>query len=153
MKVRAGGGPVQLGCASDDVTDDERSHRWPMFLPDGHSFLFWAGNFSTDGAARSGIYLSSGSSVDVLALNQALDARHFPGHRPPSRRMAACRRRKFASCAGDRERTPCSSGRGRISTASRLNAGQIFGNARLDHRRAIMYHLVLNLDLFPALAS
>lgn len=39
---------------------DEQSHRWPVFLPDGNHFLFWAGNFS--GAREdhsSGIYLSS----------------------------------------------------------------------------------------------
>ena len=40
------------------LTPEERSHRWPMFLPDGDRFLFWAGHFSKDGA-RSGIYLSS----------------------------------------------------------------------------------------------
>ena len=39
------------------LTPDERSHRWPMFLPDGDRFLFWAGDFSKE--ARSGIYLSS----------------------------------------------------------------------------------------------
>ena len=32
------------------LTTDERSHRWPMFLPDGDRFLFWAGDFSKDGA-------------------------------------------------------------------------------------------------------
>ena len=40
------------------LTTDERSHRWPMFLPDGDRFLFWAGNFSKDGT-KNGIYLSS----------------------------------------------------------------------------------------------
>ncbi len=40
------------------LTAEERSHRWPMFLPDGDRFLFWAGHFSKDGA-RNGIYLSS----------------------------------------------------------------------------------------------
>ena len=39
---------------------NEQSHRWPVFLPDGNHFLFWAGNFT--GAREdhsSGIYLSS----------------------------------------------------------------------------------------------
>jgi eukaryotic-like serine/threonine-protein kinase len=57
------------------LADDERSHRWPMFLPDGDRFLFWAGNFSTDGA-RSGIYLSSLSARQKVFL---VEARSNPG--------------------------------------------------------------------------
>jgi len=115
MKVRAGGGPVQLvvpvtltargaswgannvivysqraggplwrvnadGTGASALTEglltnDERSHRWPMFLPDGDRFLFWAGNFSTDGA-RSGIYLSSLSARQKVFL---VEARSNPG--------------------------------------------------------------------------
>jgi Tol biopolymer transport system component len=38
----------------------ENSHRWPVFLPDGDHFLFWAGNFQRAKDDRvSGIYLSS----------------------------------------------------------------------------------------------
>jgi serine/threonine protein kinase len=38
----------------------EQSHRWPVFLPDGDHFLFWAGNFSGAKADQeSGIYASS----------------------------------------------------------------------------------------------
>jgi eukaryotic-like serine/threonine-protein kinase len=41
-------------------TKEDQSHRWPVFLPDGNHFLFWAGNFSNDKDDRlSGIYLSS----------------------------------------------------------------------------------------------
>ena len=41
-------------------TKEDQSHRWPMFLPDGDHFLFWAGNFSNAKDDRlSGIYLSS----------------------------------------------------------------------------------------------
>jgi Tol biopolymer transport system component len=48
--------PVTLGIR----TKEDQSHRWPMFLPDGDHFLFWAGNFSNDKDDRlSGIYLSS----------------------------------------------------------------------------------------------
>ena len=48
--------PVTLGIR----TKEDQSHRWPMFLPDGDHFLFWAGNFSNDKNDRlSGIYLSS----------------------------------------------------------------------------------------------
>ena len=57
------------------LTDEERSHRWPMFLPDGDRFLFWAGNFSKDGA-RSGIYLSSLSERQKMFL---VEARSNPG--------------------------------------------------------------------------
>ena len=38
----------------------EQSHRWPVFLPDGDHFLFWAGNFVNDPDDRvGGIYESS----------------------------------------------------------------------------------------------
>jgi eukaryotic-like serine/threonine-protein kinase len=48
--------PVTLGIR----TKEDQSHRWPMFLPDGDHFLFWAGNFSNEKDDRlSGIYLSS----------------------------------------------------------------------------------------------
>ena len=52
------------------LTPDERSHRWPMFLPDGDRFLFWAGDFSKEGA-RSGIYLSSLSKRQKAFLVEA----------------------------------------------------------------------------------
>ncbi|MGH9713476.1 MAG: protein kinase domain-containing protein [Candidatus Acidiferrales bacterium] len=39
---------------------DEQTHRWPVFLPDGENFLFWAGNFSNASDDKvSGIYVSS----------------------------------------------------------------------------------------------
>ncbi|HET7205911.1 MAG TPA: protein kinase [Terriglobales bacterium] len=39
---------------------EEQSHRWPLFLPDGDHFLFWAGNFANLRDDRSsGIYFSS----------------------------------------------------------------------------------------------
>jgi eukaryotic-like serine/threonine-protein kinase len=41
-------------------TAADQSHRWPLFLPDGNHFLFWAGDFSNVKDDRSsGIYLSS----------------------------------------------------------------------------------------------
>jgi hypothetical protein len=41
-------------------TGEDQSHRWPLFLPDGDHFLFWAGNFSNSKDDRlSGIYASS----------------------------------------------------------------------------------------------
>jgi len=39
---------------------NEQSHRWPVFLPDGDHFLFWAGNFTNANDDRvSGIYITS----------------------------------------------------------------------------------------------
>jgi Tol biopolymer transport system component len=39
---------------------EENSHRWPVFLPDGERFLFWAGNFKrAKGDQVSGVYMSS----------------------------------------------------------------------------------------------
>ena len=39
---------------------EDQSHRWPLFLPDGNHFLFWAGNFGNSKDDRlSGIFLSS----------------------------------------------------------------------------------------------
>ncbi len=39
---------------------NDQTHRWPMFLPDGDHFMFWAGDFSQSKDDRvSGIYLSS----------------------------------------------------------------------------------------------
>ncbi len=41
-------------------TTEDQSHRWPLFLPDGEHFLFWAGNFGNRKDDRSsGIYESS----------------------------------------------------------------------------------------------
>jgi Tol biopolymer transport system component len=39
---------------------EDQSHRWPMFLPDGKHFLFWAGNFGNlKDDKSSGIYYAS----------------------------------------------------------------------------------------------
>jgi serine/threonine protein kinase len=41
-------------------TTEDQSHRWPVFLPDGNHFIFWAGNFANAKDDRlSGIYVSS----------------------------------------------------------------------------------------------
>jgi len=40
--------------------EQDQSNRWPVFLPDGNHFLFWAGNFGNSNNDRfSGIYASS----------------------------------------------------------------------------------------------
>jgi eukaryotic-like serine/threonine-protein kinase len=41
-------------------TANDNSHRWPVFLPDGDHFLFWAGNFGNQRDDKlSGVYMSS----------------------------------------------------------------------------------------------
>jgi len=52
-------------------TKDDQSHRWPLFLPDGNHFLFWAGNFGNSQDDRfSGIYVSSldGKEMKLVQL-------------------------------------------------------------------------------------
>ena len=45
------------------------SHRWPVFLPDGEHFFFWAGDFSGSPDDKvSGIYFSSLSAPDARHL-------------------------------------------------------------------------------------
>jgi eukaryotic-like serine/threonine-protein kinase len=52
----SGAAPLTVNIADKQ----ENSHRWPVFLPDGDHFLFWAGNFAGAKDDRvSGIYLSS----------------------------------------------------------------------------------------------
>jgi Tol biopolymer transport system component len=51
-----GAAPVTNGVR----TTQDQSHRWPLFLPDGNHFLFWAGNFGNSKDDRlSGIFESS----------------------------------------------------------------------------------------------
>jgi eukaryotic-like serine/threonine-protein kinase len=87
------------GTGAAAVTDhlfvgNEQSHRWPLFLPDGDHFLFWAGNFgNVKDDRQSGIFLSSldgkGKKLVTLAhssfalsadrLFYADDERHLVG--------------------------------------------------------------------------
>jgi len=59
------------------------THRWPVFLPDGNHFLFWAGNFSgSRDDPYSGIYASSldGKERKLVTLTHssfALDSSHL----------------------------------------------------------------------------
>ncbi len=61
----------------------DNSHRWPVFLPDGDHFLFWAGNFGQLKDDRlSGIYMSSleGKQRKLVALCRSsfgYDAHHL----------------------------------------------------------------------------
>jgi hypothetical protein len=55
----------------DIRTAEDQSHRWPIFLPDGTHFIFWAGNFGNLKDDRSsGIYVSSleGKERKLVAL-------------------------------------------------------------------------------------
>ena len=52
----SGAAPVTGGI----FLSEDQTNRWPLFLPDGHHFLFWAGNFGGLKDDRfSGIYASS----------------------------------------------------------------------------------------------
>jgi eukaryotic-like serine/threonine-protein kinase len=66
------------------VSKDDQSHRWPVFLPDGNHFLFWAGNFTgTKNTASSGaIYVSSLDTrerrlVTLMHSSFAIDSHHL----------------------------------------------------------------------------
>ena len=64
-------------------TNDDQSHRWPLFLPDGNHFLFWAGNFGNSKDDRvSGIYVSSldGKEMKLVQLCHSsfgIDSKHL----------------------------------------------------------------------------
>ncbi len=59
QRINADGTGMAPVTLSIRVAEDQ-SHRWPLFLPDGDHFLFWAGNFGNLKDDRSsGIYLSS----------------------------------------------------------------------------------------------
>jgi eukaryotic-like serine/threonine-protein kinase len=54
----SGGAPVTQEVMQ--AKPEQQTHRWPVFLPDGKHFLYWAGNFSNARDDKiSGIYLSS----------------------------------------------------------------------------------------------
>ncbi len=62
---------------------DDQSHRWPVFLPDGNHFLYWAGNFGNSKDDRvSGIYASSldGKEKKLVQLCHSsfgIDSKHL----------------------------------------------------------------------------
>ena len=64
-------------------TEQDQTHRWPIFLPDGNHFLFFIGNFgNAKDDPYSGIYLSSldGKERKLLALGHSsfsLDSSHL----------------------------------------------------------------------------
>src|SRR5581483_10392036 len=74
-KVSASGGDVSAATALD--AGRENSHRWPVFLPDGRHFLFWAGGGSTPPAIKI-------ASIDALTSTAVVPADtngvYFGGH-------------------------------------------------------------------------
>jgi serine/threonine protein kinase len=53
-------GSGRAALTSEIKANKEVTHRWPLFLPDGNHFLYWAGNFINDPNDKSnGIYASS----------------------------------------------------------------------------------------------
>ena len=68
-KVNADGSNVAPLTDKIFATTKEDSHRWPIFLPDGEHFLFFAGSFTNASDDRtSGIYLSSLSGKEKRLL-------------------------------------------------------------------------------------
>jgi len=65
------------------ANEADQSHRWPVFLPDGDHFLFWAGNFGNlRNDQFSGIYAGSldGKQVKLVTLAHSsfsLDSGHL----------------------------------------------------------------------------
>jgi len=56
----------------------ESSHRWPVFLPDGEHFVFWAGDFNqSPDDKHTGIYLSSLAARQKELVTPALSS---PGY-------------------------------------------------------------------------
>ena len=53
----AGGTPTDV--TKLDRAHGQTSHRWPVFLPDGRHFLFWAGSPESAAQTTSGIYVAS----------------------------------------------------------------------------------------------
>jgi len=82
LRVNADGTGMSPVTAGVRIPEDN-SHRWPVFLPDGDHFLFWAGNFANLKDDRtSGIYLSSlaGKERKLVALCHSsfdFDAHHL----------------------------------------------------------------------------
>ena len=68
-----GGTPVPLTTS----TADRHSHRWPRFLPDGRTFLYYAQG------TRPGVYLSTVDrpSTAKFLFNSPSDAAYIPGNR------------------------------------------------------------------------
>ncbi len=67
-RVNADGtNPAPLTAKLDVTAED--THRWPVFLPDGDRFLFWAGTFASTTENRSnGIYVSSLAALEKKLL-------------------------------------------------------------------------------------
>jgi Tol biopolymer transport system component len=58
----AGGTPVQI--STPDRANQQQSHRWPFFLPDGKHFLFIADSFGTE-LGKNAIYVGSLDSKET----------------------------------------------------------------------------------------
>ncbi|MFI5165498.1 MAG: protein kinase [Thermoanaerobaculales bacterium] len=65
----AGGTPVAV--TKLDKALGQTSHRWPVFLPDGRHFLFWAGSPESTAQKTSGIYVASLEGGEQRVVVQA----------------------------------------------------------------------------------
>src|SRR5579864_7316788 len=81
-EVNADGSGI-AAVTSHIFTEQDQTHRWPIFLPDGNHFLFFVGNFgNAKGDPYSGIYVSSldGKARRLLTLGHSsfsLDSGHL----------------------------------------------------------------------------
>ncbi len=79
-KVPAGGGaPTPI--TSAEPSHGRNSQRWPVFLPDGHHFLFWSGNPLVSGRAPAtgGVFVGSldGNTPKIMIPSES-DALYAP---------------------------------------------------------------------------
>ncbi len=60
---------------------EQGTHRWPVFLPDGKRFLFWAGNFSNARDDRySGIYVGSLENSEKRLVHLCQSSFNYDSH-------------------------------------------------------------------------
>ncbi len=101
---------------TDKAFSAESSDRWPVFLPDGDHFLFWAGNFAENpNDHTSGIYLSS--LTDRQHKRLVVQARSNPGY--------ARQRLFYADLKGSLVQMPLDPATGEVSGKLQIVASQV----------------------------
>jgi Tol biopolymer transport system component len=70
QRIPAAGGTA-VACTGRDSVHGDYTHRWPHFLPDGRSFLFFARTLSDAGGEDDAICLGSLDSPEVIRLERA----------------------------------------------------------------------------------
>ena len=70
IRVPAAGG-VPVAVTALDSTEEDITHRWVQFLPDGRRFLFFARTSSAAGGERDAICLGNLESPEITRLVRA----------------------------------------------------------------------------------